>query len=162
MAKLIIIWYDNFGKNQTLLHRNGIPKIKVPQKMPNMYIKRRNLFHFSEIFLSAFFAQNNKHKIKSGNFEKKSRQRCFEKPIIETNCHIWSHSWGSPLIGERTPDRKSTARPPLKPARKLNRQIHRHFTNLPLSLKKLDGVVFGPFIPDRAREIEAAYLLRTE
>ena len=37
-AKLTILWYDNFGENQTSLHRNGmaaIPKICY-QKLSKM------------------------------------------------------------------------------------------------------------------------------
>ena len=39
MAKLKILWYDNFGENQTLLHRNGIAAIPKSEGFDRIPIK---------------------------------------------------------------------------------------------------------------------------
>ena len=51
MAKLTILWYDNFGKNQTPLHRNGMtafPKVifnKTERKITKRLMAMIKLLH---------------------------------------------------------------------------------------------------------------------
>ena len=39
-AKVISLWYDNFGENHTALHRNGMTAIAKSEKMKEMSIPR--------------------------------------------------------------------------------------------------------------------------
>ena len=108
MAKLTLIWYDNFGKNQTPLQRNGMAAIpKMVSAITTEHItfkifficKNGNCFYVvSQIFSNSWTNSGLEKNVCYDSFRKQAWSNCKSKLFICTEWVFWRENFATAFI----------------------------------------------------------------